>query len=242
MSQQMTLNTVSKWFTVTYRTPNEYLFSGTIMRRRYRANGQLVWWELDCGDYRWLLDRYALVNASYSSCGKNTAIARILGFTDPASGFAIGRVPSSLGDIDATGITFTQDRVSDSIGRVCDMAGAHWYIGHDKQISAFVDDDDVPEGSDWLAAHVKNYRDPNCLGVNGFMIYEAEHRAGRAFVPALRRARMLSHGFFKQPRCYAYDDQRKVGIDYLMGGNASIRREAVERDVVGRMHGHELAL
>lgn len=133
---------VGNEITVTYRTPNEYLFSGTIMRRRYRANGQLVWWELDCGDYRWLLDRYALVNASYSSCGKNTAIARILGFTDPASGFAIGRVPSSLGDIDATGITFTQDRVSDAIGRVCDMAGAHWYIGHDKQISAFVDDDE----------------------------------------------------------------------------------------------------
>jgi glycosyltransferase involved in cell wall biosynthesis len=97
------------------------------------------------------------------------------------------------------------------------------------EIIAFVDDDDLPEGPDWLATHVRNYRDPLCLGVNGFMIYDPEHRAGPALVPALRRWRMLSHGFFKQPRCYAYDEQRKVGIDYLMGGNASIRRSAVER-------------
>jgi glycosyltransferase involved in cell wall biosynthesis len=96
-------------------------------------------------------------------------------------------------------------------------------------VLAFVDDDDLPEGRDWLATHARNYRDPDCLGVNGFMIYDAEHRAGRALVPGLRRWRMLSHGFFKQPRCYAYDDRRKVGIAYLMGGNASIRRSAVER-------------
>lgn len=97
------------------------------------------------------------------------------------------------------------------------------------EIIAFVDDDDVPLGRDWLAAHVRNYRDPMCLGVNGFMEYEPEHRAGPAIVPAVRRWRMLSHGFFKQPRCYAYDARRKVGIDYLMGGNASIRKSAVER-------------
>ncbi len=97
------------------------------------------------------------------------------------------------------------------------------------EIVAFIDDDDIPVGPDWLASHVRNYRDPKCLGVNGFMIYDPEHRAGPALVPALRRWRMLSHGFFKQPRCYAYDAERKVGIDYLMGGNASIRRSAVER-------------
>jgi glycosyltransferase involved in cell wall biosynthesis len=97
------------------------------------------------------------------------------------------------------------------------------------EIVAFIDDDDIPESADWLALHVRNYRDPNCLGVNGFMVYAPEHRAGPAVVPALRRWRMLSHGFFKQPRCYAYDEQRKVGIDYLMGGNASIRKNAVER-------------
>jgi len=97
------------------------------------------------------------------------------------------------------------------------------------EILAFVDDDDVPLGREWLATHARNYADPNCLGVNGFMLYDPEHRAGPALIPALRRHRMLSHGFFMQPRCYAYDAKRKVGIDYLMGGNASIRRSAIER-------------
>lgn len=97
------------------------------------------------------------------------------------------------------------------------------------EILVFIDDDDVPVGRDWLHCHVRNYRDPNCLGVNGYMIYPPEHRAGPAWIPFLRRRRMLSHGFFKQPRCYAYDHRRKVGIDYLMGGNASIRKSAVER-------------
>src|SRR5262249_54653453 len=58
---------------------------------------------------------------------------------------------------------------------------------------------------------------------------EPEHRAGPAIFPWIRRRRMLSHGFFKQPRCYAYDPRSKRGIDYLMGGNASIRRSAVQR-------------
>jgi glycosyltransferase involved in cell wall biosynthesis len=97
------------------------------------------------------------------------------------------------------------------------------------EIVAFIDDDDLPVGDEWLAAHIKNYRDPNCLGVNGFMVYAPEHRAPEPWFPKLRHWRMLSHGLFKQPRCYAYMPERKVGIDYLMGGNASIRKSAVER-------------
>jgi glycosyltransferase involved in cell wall biosynthesis len=97
------------------------------------------------------------------------------------------------------------------------------------EIIAFIDDDDIPVGDHWLAAHVKNYRDPNCLGVNGYMVYPPEHRAPDPWLPRLRHWRMLSHGIFKQPRCYAYMTERKVGIDYLMGGNSSIRKSAVLR-------------
>ena len=49
------------------------------------------------------------------------------------------------------------------------------------------------------------------------------------WLPKLRHLRMLSHGLFKQPRCYAYMPTPKRGIDYLMGGNASIRKSAVIR-------------
>jgi glycosyltransferase involved in cell wall biosynthesis len=120
-------------------------------------------------------------------------------------------------------------RVVRTPARGC-AAAANEAVRHARgEVLAFVDDDDVPVGRDWVADHARNYDDPRCLGVNGFMEYDPEHRAGPAIVPALRRWRMLSHGFFKQPRCYAYDDRRKVGIDYLMGGNASIRRSAVDR-------------
>ncbi|MDP3278174.1 MAG: glycosyltransferase family 2 protein [Deltaproteobacteria bacterium] len=97
------------------------------------------------------------------------------------------------------------------------------------EIVAFVDDDDLPIGRDWLAQHVQNYRDPDCLGVNGFMVYDPEHRAPAPWFPRVRHWRMLSHGIFKQPRCYAYMPTPKRGIDYLMGGNMSIRREAALR-------------
>ncbi len=98
------------------------------------------------------------------------------------------------------------------------------------EVVAFIDDDDIPVQNDWLSMHMRHYKDPHCLGVNGFMVYELEHRAGppaSAFSAKLRQARMLSHGLFKQPRCYAYSDQPKRDIDYLMGGNASIRTRAV---------------
>jgi glycosyltransferase involved in cell wall biosynthesis len=97
------------------------------------------------------------------------------------------------------------------------------------EIVAFIDDDDLPLGDGWLAAHVRHYRDPLCLGVNGFMVYDPEHRAPDPWLPKLRHLRMLSHGLFKQPRCYAYMPTPKRGIDYLMGGNASIRKSAVIR-------------
>jgi glycosyltransferase involved in cell wall biosynthesis len=96
------------------------------------------------------------------------------------------------------------------------------------EVVAFIDDDDFPLDDAWLSRHMRHYRDPDCLGVNGFMVYEPEHRAGPALIPALRQWRMLSHGFFKQPRCYAYSETPKRGIDYLMGGNASIRKSAVQ--------------
>ncbi len=141
----------------------------------------------------------------------------------------------STHDVDADGVRAhlrTDDprvRVVHTPPRGCPAAANDGVRAARGDVVLFVDDDDLPIGTDWIAAHARNYADPHCLGVNGFMVYDPEHRAGPPLIPAVRRWRMLSHGFFKQPRCYAYDEQRKVGIDYLMGGNASIRRSAVER-------------
>ncbi len=95
------------------------------------------------------------------------------------------------------------------------------------EILVFIDDDDLPLGRDWLACHLRNFEDPDCVGVNGFHVFPAEHRTPEgSLLQRFRFHLLLSHGPFKEPYCFAYDDRRKVGIDYLMGGNASIRRSA----------------
>lgn len=95
------------------------------------------------------------------------------------------------------------------------------------EILVYIDDDDLPIGDDWLWTHVRHYRDPNCIGVNGYDVFPADHRASeRSLFPRIRRRLMLSHGLFKEPWCFSYDTRPKVGIDYLKGGNASLRRSA----------------
>ncbi|MFO0625766.1 MAG: glycosyltransferase [Polyangiales bacterium] len=98
-------------------------------------------------------------------------------------------------------------------------------------VVAFVDDDDIPVGDGWLAAHVRHYADPKCLGVNGRMEYTGEgpQRVPRARSSWLRDRWMLSYGPFKKPRVFHGSPNAKRGIAWLAGGNASLRRSAWER-------------
>ncbi|MBI5518274.1 MAG: glycosyltransferase family 2 protein [Deltaproteobacteria bacterium] len=99
------------------------------------------------------------------------------------------------------------------------------------EVVAFVDDDDLPVGDGWLAAHAKAYKDPRCLGVNGRMDYTGEgpERVPRVRSGWLRDRWMLSYGPFKKPRVFPGSPTRKVGIEWLTGGNSSLRREVWER-------------
>ncbi len=99
------------------------------------------------------------------------------------------------------------------------------------EVVAFVDDDDLPVGDDWLLAHARNYRDPACLGVNGRLDYTGggEERVPRVKASWLRDRWMLSYGPFKKPRVFHGSPNRKVGIEWLSGGNSSLRRSAWER-------------
>lgn len=93
------------------------------------------------------------------------------------------------------------------------------------EVLVFVDDDDLPEGTGWLAAHLANYGDPCCLGVNGRMLREDEPP-----MYSMWSARhMLRFGFFKNAYWYVALPYRDPGIEFLMGGNASLRRSAYER-------------
>ncbi len=99
------------------------------------------------------------------------------------------------------------------------------------EVVAFVDDDDIPVGEGWLAAHLRHYDDPQCLGVNGRMDYTGEgpQRVPRVSAGWLRDRWMLSYGPFKKPRVFHGSPNPKRGIAWLAGGNASLRRSAWAR-------------
>ena len=89
----------------------------------------------------------------------------------------------------------------------------------------FIDDDDLPVGTDWLRRHEANFADPKCLGVTG-QFYEPN----AAPYVNLERARrdVLSFNKLKWQRVFARTDQRKR-VESLMGGNAAIPRTTLER-------------
>lgn len=89
----------------------------------------------------------------------------------------------------------------------------------------FIDDDDLPFGTDWLRRHEANFSDPKCLGVTGQF-----HEPNAAPYVNLERARrdVLSFNTLKWQRVFARTDQRKR-VESLMGGNAAIPRRTLER-------------
>jgi glycosyltransferase involved in cell wall biosynthesis len=89
----------------------------------------------------------------------------------------------------------------------------------------FIDDDDLPVGTDWLARHEANFADPKCLGVTGQF-----SEPGAAPYVNVERARrdVLSFNVLMWQRVYARTD-RKTRVQSLMGGNAAIPRRTLER-------------
>ena len=90
---------------------------------------------LSAVDYRWLLDRYALVSKTYYSQGVNTILHNIVA-NNTNGGFKVGYCPSSLGDIDR--IQFTKVSVSEAIGRLAKAVGATVEVDYEKRISIAV--------------------------------------------------------------------------------------------------------
>ncbi|MEP6865761.1 MAG: glycosyltransferase, partial [Deltaproteobacteria bacterium] len=89
----------------------------------------------------------------------------------------------------------------------------------------FIDDDDLPVGTDWLRRHEANFADPKCLGVTGQFV-----EPNAAPYVNLERARrdVLSFNKLMWQRVFARTDQRKR-VESLMGGNAAIPRNTLER-------------
>jgi glycosyltransferase involved in cell wall biosynthesis len=96
------------------------------------------------------------------------------------------------------------------------------------EVLLFVDDDDLPIGDDWIDAHLANYDNPRCMGVNGRLAGSAAGDPAPRF-PRLVRWASLRHTPFKDPWTFAFGTLRKDGIDFLVGSNASVRRSLIER-------------
>jgi hypothetical protein len=88
----------------------------------------------------------------------------------------------------------------------------------------FIDDDDLPAGTDWLRRHEANFSDPRCLGVTGRFVDD-----GPPYVNMDKaRRQVLSFNVLKWQRVYARTDQKKR-VESLMGGNVAIPRQTLER-------------
>jgi GT2 family glycosyltransferase len=96
-----------------------------------------------------------------------------------------------------------------------------------KEIVLFIDDDDLPMGARWIAAHATNYLDPEIVGVSGREVLEPGERM--PYISRwLARHFCLSYSFLGTPYTFCRFDERVERVDWLHGGNASIRRSIVE--------------
>jgi len=96
-----------------------------------------------------------------------------------------------------------------------------------KDIVLFIDDDDLPMSTTWITAHAINYRDPEIVGVSGSEVLEPGERM--PYVSRwLARHFCLSYSFLGTPYTFCRFDERVERVDWLHGGNASIRRSIVE--------------
>jgi glycosyltransferase involved in cell wall biosynthesis len=94
----------------------------------------------------------------------------------------------------------------------------------------FIDDDDLPYAADWLRRHEANFTGPGtdkCLGVTGRFV-DTDGTSAPYANPERARRNVLSFNVLKWQRVYARTD-RKARVESLMGGNAAIPRETLER-------------
>lgn len=90
-----------------------------------------------------------------------------------------------------------------------------------------MDDDDLPVGQGWIAAHAANYADPACMAVNGRAVVDGDRDPPyRNMARAERNVMSLSWLGWQRP--YSKVNVKKH-VASVVGGNASIRREALAR-------------
>lgn len=137
------------------------LFGGHAIRTSYDSIVRLgddPWWQLDCQDYTWLLNRYRRVRGTYTGCGVNTTLRRILAeFSD--GGFRVGYCPQSLGDV--RDLVLDDVSMTDALDRLAESCDAFWDVDPDKRVHIFQDPDHLSTDSVALSAALKNFSSPS---------------------------------------------------------------------------------
>jgi len=95
------------------------------------------------------------------------------------------------------------------------------------EILLFIDDDDLPADKFWIASHVANYSDPDIIGVNGRDIYEENEHFNYKYSHWAHK-HCCRYNMLGYAHCYARLNERVEGVDWLRGGNSSIRKKYVE--------------
>jgi glycosyltransferase involved in cell wall biosynthesis len=94
------------------------------------------------------------------------------------------------------------------------------------EILIFLDDDDLPVGTGWISAFVRNFADPNCIAVSGRHLARLDEAAGHEATFWTRR-RCLRYSLLKMPRGYTRHATRIEGVTQVSGTNSAIRIEAI---------------
>ncbi len=96
------------------------------------------------------------------------------------------------------------------------------------ELLLFLDDDDLPLEHDWIASHVENFADPNCIAVSGRHAWNV-HDDPSQHDTARNHRLCLRYSWLKMPRGRTRGSRRLVGVTQVAGTNASIRRSAISR-------------
>ncbi len=121
---------------VTYATPNDYLFGGTLTARTIQpmrpGTTHLVWHCVAIG-YRWLMDRYEVALAQYYNRGYREIVSDLLArYTD--GGFRVGYIPSAFGNIT---IGFDLEPLSDCLDRLAKSQNALWEVTAERIVNMY---------------------------------------------------------------------------------------------------------
>lgn len=151
--------TVGQTVSFLFCTPNEWLFTGVILRARVRRvqknSGTTKLWDCEAVDDTWLLDRYARPVIEIENCGINTAVRRILDqFTN--GGFLPGTIPAALGNVDSFSADGSET-VSQCLVRLARSVDAYVRVTPYRTVDVF-------EAGDLADGHVTAWGNSTALG------------------------------------------------------------------------------